>query len=1035
MPTDDRGRLLSDDGAWVWDAGSHQWLPHALAPVSPGPSAAASRDDFFAVERVDEAAASSRSNGTRADTDWVIGGSAGRPRTDGVVDPFAVSASRWDRDGSDSGLSVTGIDVGPAAPVAGPAQVTPPGYGTGGRDGLDSYGAGGQAAGGYTPVPAPLPGPATGAPSPYGAPAQPVNRAANGHINGQVYGSPSAVQTGPPPVARSWPARPSGGTAADPTPASPAPQRPGPVSGPVRLGPTTGSVRVGGDPLTTGRTHPAASGPTSWNAGLPGQPPGAAAGPAASPVSAPAPAPLPAPPVSPAPNIFFTPARGLPVNRPAAEPSSGQTAAAASEAAARVANPWRPLPGQDARAGQPDATASPWRTPTVDGLAGRAGGLDPYAAARTAPPPVAAPSTDALSSGVEPPGIPTPGIPSPHNPSPHNPSPGSLTRGTLSPGAPASRGTLSGDPARVAPGFDGALGDPVAGNWRTPARPGTPQAGGQAAANGQWRRRTGGPVIDPRDPLGTGGLPSSRPVTSARTGPPPQRPSVPGSPSLPVTQFPLPATGSGRQPAAPVSGPAAPSSQPAGAREPRGQGAGRRGRRSGQNDPTVRGAQNAAGDAVQDDGRLPGAQAYGVPGYRGAPFDASPVGPDGNGRPGGAERPGPPPVPVEMTSVLSRAVSGGRAGRDLPGDLGRPHAPAEQPGEPRPRRGDAPATDLLDPVRPGAAAPAPNGQPGRAGQRRHTASRSGTGPAPGQGRDEGQDRGERQGRDEGRRNSGLPADRGGAAGQTGGYRGGEGERPDEARPARDDLADLLEPAVPQGGQEPPAGNGGQTGTRRRFATEDLSDLQDEVASRRSSAGRGAHGGTNDRLTWFRHGWLGPLAVAVTLALVALGLYVLVSGRGGGARGGGSVVATTPPGPAGTNPDAKVGKALVDGTYTCQAGPAASAPATTGTAGATVGAADATVGAADATAITAGTSSILIVPATTGTYTWNGQSGAYAIATPNYDDASNIIASVSFSTGPLQGDIATSIADWPKGGGRVTATVTLTKGNTMFCKLN
>jgi hypothetical protein len=244
------------------------------------------------------------------------------------------------------------------------------------------------------------------------------------------------------------------------------------------------------------------------------------------------------------------------------------------------------------------------------------------------------------------------------------------------------------------------------------------------------------------------------------------------------------------------------------------------------------------------------------------------------------------------------------------------------------------------------------------------------------------------------------------------------------RPVRDDLADLLEPAIPADTQEPSAApNAGPTNTRRRFATEDLSDLHDDGASRQAStARRGNHGDASDRLTWFRHGWLGPLAVAVTLALVALGLYVLVSGRGGGGGSGGGSSggsgATTPPSPAGTNPDAKVGKALVDGTYICQAGPPASASATAG-----------------ATAVAAGTTSVLLVPATTGTYTWNGQSGAYAIATPNYDDASNIIASVSFSSGPLQGDIATSIAGWPKGGGRVTATMTLTKGNTMFCKLN
>jgi hypothetical protein len=175
------------------------------------------------------------------------------------------------------------------------------------------------------------------------------------------------------------------------------------------------------------------------------------------------------------------------------------------------------------------------------------------------------------------------------------------------------------------------------------------------------------------------------------------------------------------------------------------------------------------------------------------------------------------------------------------------------------------------------------------------------------------------------------------------------------------------------------------------------------------------------MAWFRHGWLGPLTVAVTLALVALGVYVLVTGRGAGGGSGSDIVTSAPAAPAGTNPDAKVGKALVDGTYSCLAGPAG-APAAGAAAPAT---ASAPINA----------TSVLIIPATSGTYTWHGQSGHYAIATPNYDDASNIIASVSFTSGPLQGDIATSIAGWPKGGGRVTATVTLTNGNSMFCKLN
>ncbi|MBL7617783.1 hypothetical protein I7331_00730, partial [Frankia sp. AgB1.8] len=709
MPTDDRGRLLSDDGAWVWDAGSHQWLPHARQPGSPGPSVAANRDDFFAVERVDEATSSARPNGTRTDTDWVIGGSATRPRADGVVDPFAVSSGNWDRNGSDSGLSVTGIDVGPAQPAPGPTQARP-GYG------------------------------------------------------------PSA-QAPVAPTARSWPAQPSGGTAAEP-----GPQRPSLVSGPVRLGPVTGSVRVGGEPDAPRRTHPVAGAPTAWSPGPLRQTPGAAAGPVAAPLSAPMPAPDPAPPVSAAPNIFFTPARGLPVTRPSAGPSSGQPAVPTTDAGAHAASAWGNRPGEGIRASPPEATASPWRTPTVDGPAGRAGGFDPYPVARTSPPATGSAAAGGAASGLATPGVSSSGVASSGSRTlgtqpagarpPGAQAPGAGPSGiqapavqapgvqvpavqapaVRSPGSPASWGGTSGDPAQAVPGFGGTVGDPASSDWRTPVRPTAPPAGGQPGANGQWRRRTGSPVIDPRDPLGTGDLPSSRPITSARTGPPPQHSGAPASPGLPAAQLALPGTGGSQEPSASSAGPApAPAGQPNRPGEPRGQGAGRRSRRHGQNDPAARGSQHAAGDAaqngasVQNGASAAGAPGQGAPGQGAAQFGAAPgnpVGAAGRGRRGSAEQVGSPPAPVEMTSVLSRAIGAGRTGRDATADPSRPPGPVEQPPEPRPRRADAPATDLLDPVRPGATSPATTGQPGRTGPRRHTAGRSGAGPGLDQGRDE-----------------------------------------------------------------------------------------------------------------------------------------------------------------------------------------------------------------------------------------------------------------------------------------------------------
>jgi len=230
------------------------------------------------------------------------------------------------------------------------------------------------------------------------------------------------------------------------------------------------------------------------------------------------------------------------------------------------------------------------------------------------------------------------------------------------------------------------------------------------------------------------------------------------------------------------------------------------------------------------------------------------------------------------------------------------------------------------------------------------------------------------------------------------------------------------------------GGGDQGNSGRRFAIENLEDasepspLDATPAPRRSSTSERTP--TTDRLEWFRHGWLGPLAVAVVVALVALGIYVLVAGRGGGRADGGKAAANATLAPAGTNPEAKAGKALVDGTYSCVAG-----AAPTGAAGATAAAstAPAAGGTPTAGAAPGARTGVLVVPATNGKYLWNGQQGDYTIATPTFDDAANVIAAVAFTTGPLQGQTGNSIAVWPAGG-RVQATVYVTKGSNMSCAL-
>ncbi|ONH32121.1 hypothetical protein [Pseudofrankia asymbiotica] len=410
---------------------------------------------------------------------------------------------------------------------------------------------------------------------------------------------------------------------------------------------------------------------------------------------------------------------------------------------------------------------------------------------------------------------------------------------------------------------------------------------------------------------------------------------------------------------------------------------------------------------------------------------------------------------VEMTSILSRTA----------GSLPRRGATRSVPADRRRTPNAMTDSMSLQAVTPEAVADAPErtgGRRARGGQDRSgTATGSRTGPRTGP-------KTARGTRDAGRSDEPL-ADRGPAAGpagesrglkpgpDAGGARGGQHEDGPRTRfggsaAALDPLTDPegrgAREAVRSGDDARPAGRGRSRsgtagsegragGSGRRFAAagvEDALELGEDEAERPPTSRRGpaadGDAAADDRLAWFRHGWLGPLAVAVVVALVSLGIYVLVVGRGGGGHSGASdTAATAILSPVGTNPDAKVGKAMADGTYNCIAGAAPAAPsASTGT---TPGAAGPSAAAGPAPGAHAG---VLIVPPTNGKYQWNGQQGDYTIATPTFDDASNVIAAVAFTSGPLQGQVGNSIAVWPAGG-RAQATMQVTKGGNMSCALN
>jgi len=829
LPTDDRGRLLSDDGAWVWDAASYQWLPNTPAQAAAGPTAVTVRDDFFAVERVDDPAANSPATAQP-------GGPAARwdrPAGD-AYDPFAVGGGNGQ--GAGAGQSVTGIDVGPTA-IAGHSGPARPGYS--GQPGTAAPAQGGSRGDGYPAGPS-YTNPGNPGPAALDARAgQASARSARAHYSAPTGDAPvyQARQT-PAPVPR-------------PAPAA------GPQGGPGNSTFRAGPAGLGVSPASERGEVPAgASG--AWNP-APRHPAPADGPPAGSAGTTPAPA----TPPGPTPNIFFTPARGLPVSR-----HSGSAAGSGSSPVGPGTRAPGPEQGRPAPGGRPAQEALPWRSPHVS--------------------PTGQPSDRPNGFGSSP-GV---GIPSPSG-------------GSMPGGSPAGLPTGSVLPGRQAPG--GGPGEPANGPWRTST--GSPTTADWPGPTGRRSFRGGDLVIDPRDPLGTGDLPS-RPAPVYGTGPS-RPPETPGAAIAAGPRF-----------------------TPADAPETRA---------------------TPAGPARRLDGGAPPASS---------------------------------PGPVEMTSVLSRVPGSARPGRGGPAD------PAAGQAAPA-----GVAAEARGPGREGRVGPTPGARAaagtrteraGRTGPRRHAAGQAGTGQRTATGPD----------RDEARRP------------------GGESARPD--------LLGLLEPADSEDYSEAPPASGKPSGTGRRFAAEDLLRRDDDAPAGRAPSAGGpgwrAGEGSNDRLAWFRHGWLGPLAVAVTLALVALGLYVLLAGRGGGSATATQAVASSPAAPVGTNPDAKVGKALVDGTYSCQAGPAATAPA-------------AGSSAAPAASMVSGSTSVLVVPATTGTYTWNGQSGTYTIAAPTYDDPSNIIASVTFSSGPLQGGGATSIAGWPKGGGRPTATLTMTKGNSLFCKLD
>ncbi|WP_163551314.1 hypothetical protein [Candidatus Frankia alpina] len=174
----------------------------------------------------------------------------------------------------------------------------------------------------------------------------------------------------------------------------------------------------------------------------------------------------------------------------------------------------------------------------------------------------------------------------------------------------------------------------------------------------------------------------------------------------------------------------------------------------------------------------------------------------------------------------------------------------------------------------------------------------------------------------------------------------------------------------------------------------------------------------DMLAWLRQGWIGPLAVALVVALLAVGGYVLL--RGGGGAGGGTV-ASSPTAdasstPATTNPDALTGKAMIDGSWKCSL-----------------------VTSANPIKLSKEVVGVLVVERAPGAYTWDGTAGQYTITMVAGNDGGNVIGDVKFTSGPLKDLAAVHIA-MPGGGirGKAQGTLELKASGTAphrFCGVN
>ncbi|SBW28528.1 hypothetical protein FDG2_5729 [Candidatus Protofrankia californiensis] len=171
----------------------------------------------------------------------------------------------------------------------------------------------------------------------------------------------------------------------------------------------------------------------------------------------------------------------------------------------------------------------------------------------------------------------------------------------------------------------------------------------------------------------------------------------------------------------------------------------------------------------------------------------------------------------------------------------------------------------------------------------------------------------------------------------------------------------------------------------------------------------------------RRGWVGPLVVAALVSLVAIGLYVLLSG-GEDAPPAAQEKPVTPISPtspavgsatpATSNPDAATGLALVDGTYRCYRADGADLR------------------------LLAALPNKFVVARASGSYLWDDQQGTYSITKNSLSTDTVIFTDIQFTGGPLK-DVKALFVDRVRDGdaGKDAGFLTFKDGSNRWCAIN